>query len=165
MSPRGYLKLRSADAGVDLVAGRVHQPVVSLHGRNCLTDYWSAAQVDKAVITVPAYFNDSQRQATKDAGKIAGVEVTMKQENQDICWNISVKAIRKEYVWQPQKLILLQGSLSNKRQNLCIQVLRIINEPTAASLAYGFDSKKNETILVFDLGGGTFDVSVLEARC
>merc|ERR1719248_478381 len=72
-------------------------------------------KVDKAVITVPAYFNDSQRQATKDAGKIAGLEV-----------------------------------------------LRIINEPTAASLAYGFESKKNETILVFDLGGGTFDVSVLE---
>jgi actin-like ATPase involved in cell morphogenesis len=71
--------------------------------------------VNKAVITVPAYFNDSQRQATKDAGKIAGVEV-----------------------------------------------LRIINEPTAASLAYGFDKKANETILVFDLGGGTFDVSVLE---
>ena len=81
----------------------------------CLTRSLTAAQVDKAVITVPAYFNDSQRQATKDAGKIAGVEV-----------------------------------------------LRIINEPTAASLAYGFDSKKNETILVFDLGGGTFDVSVLE---
>ena len=71
--------------------------------------------VNKAVITVPAYFNDSQRQATKDAGKIAGVEV-----------------------------------------------LRIINEPTAASLAYGFEKKSNETILVFDLGGGTFDVSVLE---
>jgi molecular chaperone DnaK len=71
--------------------------------------------VTQAVITVPAYFNDSQRQATKDAGKIAGVEV-----------------------------------------------LRIINEPTAASLAYGLDKKSNETILVFDLGGGTFDVSVLE---
>merc|ERR1719261_653230 len=71
--------------------------------------------VDKAVITVPAYFNDSQRQATKDAGKIAGIEV-----------------------------------------------LRIINEPTAASLAYGFEKASNETILVFDLGGGTFDVSVLE---
>jgi len=71
--------------------------------------------VTKAVITVPAYFNDSQRQATKDAGKIAGLEV-----------------------------------------------LRIINEPTAASLAYGLDKKENETILVFDLGGGTFDVSVLE---
>ena len=71
--------------------------------------------VTQAVITVPAYFNDSQRQATKDAGRIAGVEV-----------------------------------------------LRIINEPTAASLAYGFDKKSNETILVFDLGGGTFDVSILE---
>jgi molecular chaperone DnaK len=71
--------------------------------------------VTQAVITVPAYFNDSQRQATKDAGKIAGLEV-----------------------------------------------LRIINEPTAASLAYGLDKKSNETILVFDLGGGTFDVSILE---
>lgn len=71
--------------------------------------------VTKAVITVPAYFNDAQRQATKDAGRIAGLEV-----------------------------------------------LRIINEPTAASLAYGFDKKKNEKILVWDLGGGTFDVSLLE---
>src|SRR5215472_942539 len=68
-----------------------------------------------AVITVPAYFNDAQRQATKDAGKIAG-----------------------------------------------LNVLRIINEPTAASLAYGLDKKKNETIMVFDLGGGTFDVSILD---
>jgi molecular chaperone DnaK len=72
-------------------------------------------KVTQAVITVPAYFNDSQRQATKDAGRIAGLEV-----------------------------------------------LRIINEPTAASLAYGLDKKSNETILVFDLGGGTFDVSILE---
>jgi molecular chaperone DnaK len=71
--------------------------------------------VTKAVITVPAYFNDSQRQATKDAGRIAGLDV-----------------------------------------------LRIINEPTAAALAYGLDKKENETILVFDLGGGTFDVSILE---
>jgi len=71
--------------------------------------------VTQAVITVPAYFNDSQRQATKDAGRIAGLEV-----------------------------------------------LRIINEPTAAALAYGLDKKENETILVFDLGGGTFDVSILE---
>ena len=71
--------------------------------------------VTQAVITVPAYFNDSQRQATKDAGKIAGLEV-----------------------------------------------LRIINEPTSSALAYGLDKKKNETILVFDLGGGTFDVSILE---
>lgn len=72
-------------------------------------------KVTQAVITVPAYFNDAQRQATKDAGQIAGLEV-----------------------------------------------LRIINEPTAAALAYGLDKKKDETILVFDLGGGTFDVSVLE---
>ncbi|HKZ45066.1 MAG TPA: molecular chaperone DnaK [Anaerolineales bacterium] len=71
--------------------------------------------VTQAVITVPAYFNDSQRQATKDAGRIAGLEV-----------------------------------------------LRIINEPTASALAYGLDKKKNETILVFDLGGGTFDVSILD---
>src|SRR3712207_4675888 len=71
--------------------------------------------VDAAVITVPAYFNDDQRQATKDAGRIAGLDVK-----------------------------------------------RIINEPTAASLAYGLDKESDQTILVFDLGGGTFDVSVLE---
>ena len=72
-------------------------------------------KVTDAVITVPAYFNDSQRQATKDAGKIAG-----------------------------------------------LNVLRIINEPTAASLAYGLDKKKDEKIAVFDLGGGTYDISILE---
>ncbi len=72
-------------------------------------------KVTDAVITVPAYFNDSQRQATKNAGQIAG-----------------------------------------------LNVLRIINEPTAASLAYGLEKKENETILVFDLGGGTFDVSILD---
>src|SRR3984957_12048721 len=72
-------------------------------------------KVQSAVITVPAYFNDSQRQSTKNSGTIAGLEV-----------------------------------------------LRIINEPTAAALAYGLDKKDNETILVFDLGGGTFDVSILE---
>src|SRR5947199_3315995 len=72
-------------------------------------------RITQAVITVPAYFNDAQRQATKDAGTIAGLEV-----------------------------------------------LRIINEPTAAALAYGLDKKTNETILVFDLGGGTFDVSILD---
>src|SRR6187200_1155021 len=72
-------------------------------------------KVNKAVITVPAYFNDAQRQATKDAGQIAGLEVA-----------------------------------------------RIINEPTAAAMAYGLDKKKNEKIVVFDLGGGTFDVSVLD---
>src|SRR3989339_1573736 len=73
------------------------------------------SKVPQAVITVPAYFNDSQRQATKDAGEIAGLEV-----------------------------------------------MRIINEPTAAALAYGLDKKKNEKIVVYDLGGGTFDVSILE---
>lgn len=72
-------------------------------------------KVEKAVITVPAYFNDAQRQATKDAGKIAGLEV-----------------------------------------------LRIINEPTAAALAYGLDKTEGKTIAVYDLGGGTFDISVLE---
>ena len=72
-------------------------------------------KVTDAVITVPAYFNDAQRQATKDAGKIAG-----------------------------------------------LNVLRIINEPTAAALAYGLDKKKDETIAVYDFGGGTFDISVLE---
>ena len=71
--------------------------------------------VEQAVITVPAYFNDAQRQATKDAGKIAGLEV-----------------------------------------------LRIINEPTAAALAYGLDKKEGKTIAVYDLGGGTFDISILE---
>src|SRR6201994_2009199 len=72
-------------------------------------------KVDKAVITVPAYFNDSQRQATKDAGEIAGLKVE-----------------------------------------------RLVNEPTAAALAYGLDKKTNETIAVYDFGGGTFDISVLE---
>ncbi len=76
---------------------------------------WLGGSVDQAVITVPAYFNDSQRNATKDAGRIAGLEV-----------------------------------------------LRIINEPTASSLAYGIDTGKNETIAVYDLGGGTFDISILE---
>ena len=70
--------------------------------------------VDRAVITVPAYFNDSQRQATKDAGRIAGLEVE-----------------------------------------------RIINEPTAAALAYGMEKKQDQTIAVYDLGGGTFDISIL----
>ena len=71
--------------------------------------------VDRAVITVPAYFNDSQRQATKDAGQIAGLKVE-----------------------------------------------RIINEPTAAALAYGMEKKEDKTIAVYDLGGGTFDISILE---
>jgi molecular chaperone DnaK len=82
--------------------------------KSCAEDYLGE-EVKEAVITVPAYFNDSQRQATKDAGRIAGLDVK-----------------------------------------------RIVNEPTAASLAYGLEKKKNEKIVVFDLGGGTFDISILE---
>ena len=101
------------------VNGRLYAPeeISALVLRKLADDAGKSAgeKVTEAVITVPAYFNDAQRQATKDAGKIAGLEV-----------------------------------------------LRIINEPTAAALAYGLDKKQNETVLVFDLGGGTFDVSVLD---
>src|SRR6266700_6501660 len=87
--------------------------------------------VRKAVITVPAYFNDAQRQATMDSAQIAGFDTE---------WEIE----------DPKS-----GKKSKQR-------MRIINEPTAASLAYGLDKKKNEKIAVFDLGGGTFDISVLD---
>jgi chaperone protein DnaK len=109
----GNVKLACPQAGKDFAPEEISAKVL----RKLVEDAskYLGETVTQAVITVPAYFNDSQRQATKDAGKIAGIEV-----------------------------------------------LRIINEPTAASLAYGFDKKSNETILVFDLGGGTFDVSVLE---
>ena len=112
-SSTGTVKVVCPNAGKDFAPEEISAQVL----RKLVDDAakFLGDKVDKAVITVPAYFNDSQRQATKDAGKIAGLEV-----------------------------------------------LRIINEPTAASLAYGLDKKKNETILVFDLGGGTFDVSVLE---
>src|SRR5207253_10082765 len=86
--------------------------------------------VRKAVITVPAYFNDAQRQATIDAAQIAGFDTEWEIEGKD-------------------------GKKSKQR-------MRIINEPTAASLAYGLDKKKNEKIAVFDLGGGTFDISILD---
>src|SRR5204862_6097294 len=88
-------------------------------------------RVNKAVITVPAYFNDAQRQATIDSAQIAGFETE---------WEIE----------DPQT-----GKKTRQR-------MRIINEPTAASLAYGLDKKKNEKIAVFDLGGGTFDISILD---
>src|SRR2546425_9576225 len=101
------------------IDGKLYSPEeISSYVLRKLTDdaaKYLGEKVKDVVITVPAYFNDAQRQATKDAGQIAG-----------------------------------------------LNVLRIINEPTAASLAYGLDKKKNETILVFDLGGGTFDVSILE---
>lgn len=109
----GNVKIASSNAGKEFAPEEISALVL----RKLADDStkFLGDKVDKAVITVPAYFNDSQRQATKDAGRIAGLDV-----------------------------------------------LRIINEPTAASLAYGLDRKTNETILVFDLGGGTFDVSVLE---
>jgi molecular chaperone DnaK len=105
-------------AGVE-IAGKTYTPpeisaMILQKMRQTAEDYLGHS-VEKAVITVPAYFNDAQRQATKDAGKIAGLEV-----------------------------------------------LRIINEPTAAALAYGLDKKKEEKVAVFDLGGGTYDISVLE---
>src|SRR5438132_12597951 len=88
-------------------------------------------RVSKAVVTVPAYVNDAQRQATLEAAAIAGFDTE---------WEIE----------DPQT-----GKKSRQR-------MRIINEPTAASLAYGLDRKKNEKVAVFDLGGGTFDISILE---
>ena len=113
LSSGGNVKVDSPGAGKQFAPEEISAKVL----RKLVEDAskYLGETVTQAVITVPAYFNDSQRQATKDAGKIAGIDV-----------------------------------------------LRIINEPTAASLAYGFDKKSNETILVFDLGGGTFDVSVLE---
>ncbi len=111
--PQGDVRVRIKQTGREYTPQEISAMVLAKLKKDA-EDYLGEP-VTKAVITVPAYFNDSQRQATKDAGKIAGLEV-----------------------------------------------LRIINEPTAAALAYGLDKGKDETILVFDLGGGTFDVSVLE---
>ena len=112
------VKSGKSDAWVEVKGKEYSPPQVSAHVltklKKAAEDYLGS-EVQEAVITVPAYFNDSQRQATKDAGKIAGLDVK-----------------------------------------------RIINEPTAAALAYGFDKKKEGMIVVYDLGGGTFDVSVLE---
>ena len=108
----------SGDCRVEMGGKQYSPPEISamiLKYLKKAAEQYVGGEIKKAVITVPAYFNDSQRKATKDAGKIAGLEV-----------------------------------------------LRIINEPTAASLAYGLDKKKNEKIAVFDLGGGTFDISILE---
>ena len=116
--PYQVKEAENGDVRIDL-RGKLHSPAeissfILAHIKKYAEDYLGETITD-AVITVPAYFNDSQRQATKDAGKIAG-----------------------------------------------LNVLRIINEPTAASLAYGLDKKKEEKIAVFDLGGGTFDISILE---
>ncbi|MEK6666998.1 MAG: molecular chaperone DnaK [candidate division NC10 bacterium] len=116
--PYKVVKADNADARVE-VRGKVYSPpeisAMILRKLKEAAEAYLGEKVSKAVITVPAYFNDSQRQATKEAGQIAGLEV-----------------------------------------------LRIINEPTAAALAYGMDKKKDETIAVYDLGGGTFDISILE---
>ncbi len=116
--PYKIVKAANGDAHVE-VRGKVYSPAeisaMILQKMKQTAEDYLGEKVTDAVITVPAYFNDSQRQATKDAGKISG-----------------------------------------------LNVLRIINEPTAASLAYGLDKKKDETIAVYDLGGGTFDISILE---
>ncbi len=118
MVPYSVVEAPNGDAWVRVEGKDYAPPQISAmileYLKKAAEDYLGE-KVEKAVITVPAYFNDSQRQATKDAGKIAGLDV-----------------------------------------------LRIINEPTAASLAYGLDKKKNEKIAIYDLGGGTFDISILE---
>lgn len=118
ISPFKIIKAENGDAWVEVRGKQYSAPEISamvLQKMKQTAEDYLGEEVTEAVITVPAYFNDSQRQATKDAGKIAGLEV-----------------------------------------------LRIINEPTAAALAYGLDKKDDEKIAVFDLGGGTFDVSILE---
>ncbi len=116
--PYKVVKAPNGDARVEIRGKQYAPPEISamiLRKLKEAAEAYLGEKVTQAVITVPAYFNDSQRQATKDAGRIAGLEV-----------------------------------------------LRIINEPTAASLAYGLDKKKDQTIAVYDLGGGTFDISILE---
>ena len=118
ISPFKIVKADNGDAWVEVRAKRYSPPEISaivLQKMKKTAEDYLGETVTDAVITVPAYFDDSQRQATKDAGKIAG-----------------------------------------------LNVLRIINEPTAAALAYGLDKKKEEKVAVFDLGGGTFDISILE---
>src|SRR5215467_7027939 len=120
MVPYKVTRSTNGDARVEINGKEFSPPEISamiLQKLKSAAEDYLGQKVDKAVITVPAYFNDSQRQATKDAGRIAGLEV-----------------------------------------------LRIINEPTAAALAYGLDKKKDETIAVYDFGGGTFDISILELK-
>ncbi len=116
--PYKVIEASNGDANVNMGDRAYAPPEISamiLQKMRSAAEEYLGEKVEKAVITVPAYFNDSQRQATKDAGKIAGLDV-----------------------------------------------VRIVNEPTAAALAYGLDKKKDETIAVFDFGGGTFDISILE---
>ena len=116
--PYKVTRADNSDVRVSITGKEYSPPEISsmiLQKMKTAADEYLGQKVTKAVVTVPAYFNDSQRQATKDAGKIAGLEV-----------------------------------------------LRIVNEPTAAALAYGLDKKKDETIAVYDFGGGTFDISILE---
>jgi len=118
MVPYKVTRSTNGDARVEINGKEYSPPEISamiLQKLKSAAEDYLGQKVEKAVITVPAYFNDAQRQATKDAGRIAGLEV-----------------------------------------------LRIINEPTAAALAYGLDKKKDETIAVYDFGGGTFDISILE---
>src|SRR5690554_6213937 len=118
ISPFKIIKAENGDAWVEARGKQYSAPEISamvLQKMKQTAEDYLGEEVTEAVITVPAYFDDSQRQATKDAGRIAGLEV-----------------------------------------------LRIINEPTAAALSYGLDKKEDEKIAVFDLGGGTFDVSILE---
>ncbi len=118
MVPYKVVKAENGDAWVEVRGKRMAPAQVSaevLKKMKQTAERYLGEKVEKAVITVPAYFNDAQRQATKDAGRIAGLDV-----------------------------------------------VRIINEPTAAALAYGFDKKKSGTVAVYDLGGGTFDISILE---
>jgi molecular chaperone DnaK len=118
MVPYKVVRGENGDARVDIIGKKYSPPEISamiLGKLKEAAESYLGEKITQAVITVPAYFNDAQRQATKDAGKIAGLEV-----------------------------------------------MRIINEPTAAALAYGLDKKKNETIAVYDFGGGTFDISILE---
>src|SRR6184192_2143818 len=116
--PYKVVKASNGDVRIEIRGKQYSPPEISamiLRKLKEAAEAYLGQTVTQAVITVPAYFNDSQRQATKDAGRVAGLEV-----------------------------------------------LRIINEPTAAALAYGLDKKKDEQIAVYDLGGGTFDISVLE---
>src|SRR2546426_8490864 len=118
MVPYQVVRAANGDVRISAMGKEYSPPEISamiLQKLKSAAEDYLGQKIDKAVITVPAYFNDAQRQATKDAGQIAGLEV-----------------------------------------------MRIVNEPTAAALAYGLDKKKDETIAVYDFGGGTFDISILE---